>query len=403
MKRFKYKAKNAQGEIVTGEVDTDTAEHAARLIHSKGLVVISIENSFNNPLNFIGALRNIVSSGDLTNFTRQLATMINAGLPLTEALLILRTQSKESMQKIVGQILADIEEGEALSTAVSKYPRVFSKTYIALIKAGEVGGVLDSVLMKLADNLEKQQEFRGKVKGAMVYPIIVIVGMGLVALVMTIFVIPRMLSIYTQFGADLPITTKILMAFTNFVLQFWPIILILLAVGFYSFQIYKSTKEGRKKLDTLIFKIPIIGELQKQVILTDLTRTLSLMFSSGVSILEGLKISSGVMGNVIMSDALDDTAKMVEKGFPLAFAFSRHPEAFPFILSQMISVGEETGKMDEVLSKVSHVFETESDEKVKALTSAIEPIILIVLAVGVLFLVVSILLPIYTLTTSIST
>ena len=173
-----------------------------------------------------------------------------------------------------------------------------------------------------------------------------------------------------------------------------------MAVGaFYAYSAYRKTTAGRRKTDELLFKIPIWGELQRQVVLTELTRTMSLMVGAGVSILEGLTISAEVVSNTVMSDALKDVAKQVEKGFPVAYSFAKHPEAFPFLLSQMISVGEETGKMDEVLSKVSHIFEVESDQKVKALTSAIEPVIMIFLGVGVGFLVVAIILPIYNLTT----
>jgi type IV pilus assembly protein PilC len=304
------------------------------------------------------------------------------------------------MQKIVGQILADVEEGESLSSSMKKYPEAFSKTYIALIKSGEVGGVLDEVLVRLADNLEKQQEFKGKVKGALIYPAIVIAGMFIVALVMLIFVIPQLTSLYDQFDAELPLVTKILIGVSDFMQFFWPFLILLIGGGFYGYNAYRQTENGRRKTDELLFKIPIMGDLQKQIILTDLTRTMSLMVGSGVSILEGLTISSEVVGNRVISDALEDAADLVEKGFPVAFAFSKHPEAFPFILSQMVAVGEETGKMDEVLIKVSHVFEVESEQKVKALTSSVEPIILLFLGVGVAFLVVAIILPIYNLTTS---
>jgi type IV pilus assembly protein PilC len=163
---------------------------------------------------------------------------------------------------------------------------------------------------------------------------------------------------------------------------------------------YKATVAGRRKIDALIFKIPVFGELQRQIILTELTRTLSLMVGSGVSILEALNITSEVVGNTIISDALKDAAKQVERGFPIAFSFSRHPEAFPFLLSQMVAVGEETGKMDEVLTKISRIFEVESDEQVKGLTAAIEPIVMVVLGLGVGFLVIAVILPIYNLTSN---
>jgi type IV pilus assembly protein PilC len=250
----------------------------------------------------------------------------------------------------------------------------------------------------LADNLEKQQEFGSKVKGALIYPVVIVVGMIIVSIIMMIFVIPRLLSLYADFNASLPLPTLILIGISNFVIRFWFIILLLVGAGLYIFNLYKATSEGRRKIDALVFKIPVFGNLQRQIILTELTRTLSLMVGAGVPILEALNITSEVVGNTVISDALKDAAIQVEKGFPIAFAFSRHPEAFPFILSQMVAVGEETGKMDEVLTKISHIFEVESDEEVKGLTAAIEPIVMVILGLGVGFLVIAVILPIYNLT-----
>lgn len=398
MKRYNYKAKDRTGKLITGEVEASTPDHAAKLVRGKGLIVLSIKPKLDSPLTLIKNLRDKITPDDVVTFTRQLATMINAGLPITEALLILRSQSKESMQKVVAQVLADVEAGESLSGALAKHPKVFSKTYMALIKSGEVGGVMDQVLTRLADSLEKQAEFRGKVKGALIYPAIVIIGMAAVALIMMIFVIPKLTSLYSEFDAELPGPTKILIGLSNIMLKLWPVMLLVLGFGIYTFKLYRDTKTGKAKTDELLFKIPIIGEMQRQVILTELSRTLALMVGAGVSILEALNITSEVVGNSIISNALKDASKQVEKGFPVAFAFAKHPEAFPFLLSQMMSVGEETGKMDEVLTKISHIYEIESDQRVKSLTSAIEPIVMILLGLGVGFLVIAIILPIYNLT-----
>jgi len=398
MNKYFYKAKDASGQVITGEVEASDERQAAKLVRNRGLTVIAIIPQKEGIFSIFKKLRDRITHGDITAFTRQLSTMINAGLPITEALLILRNQSKGSMQKMVAQILADVEGGSSLSAAISKHPKVFTPTYIALIKSGEVGGVLDEVLLRLADNMEKQQEFRSKVKGALIYPVIIVVGMIIVALIMMIFVIPRLLTLYSEFNAELPLPTRILMGVSNFFFRLWPIFLLLFFFALYSFKAYRATAKGRRKTDELIFKIPIIGELSKQVILTELTRTLSLMVGAGVSILEGLSISAEVVNNAVIKDALKDAATLVEKGFPVAYSFAKHPEAFPYLLSQMVAVGEETGKMDEVLNKVSHVFEVESDEKVKALTSAVEPLIMVALGLGVGFLVIAVILPIYNLT-----
>ncbi|HUC94576.1 MAG TPA: type II secretion system F family protein [Candidatus Saccharimonadales bacterium] len=398
MKRFNYKAKDSLGRVVTGEVEAPDIHQAARLVKGKSLYVISITAKIDSPFSIIRRLRERITPSDVSTFTRQLSTMINAGLPITEALLILRSQSKGSMQKIVAQILADVEAGDSFSNSLSRHPKIFSRTFIALVKSGEVGGVMDAVLLRLADDLEKQQEFGSRVKGALIYPAIIVVGMVIVSFVMMIFVIPRLLSLYKDFNATLPLPTLILIGISNFFINYWYIMIAVFGLGFYVFNLFKATPEGRRKIDALTFKIPVFGDLQRQIILTQLTRTLSLMVGAGVPILEALNITSEVVGNTIISDALKDAAKQVERGFPIAFSFARHPEAFPFILSQMVAVGEETGKMDDVLTKISHIFEVDSDEKVKGLTAAIEPIVMVILGLGVGFLVIAVILPIYNLT-----
>lgn len=398
MKRFLYKAKDKDGRLVMGEVEAATINDAAKLIRNKKLYVLSIKTKVDSPFDVLRRYRERISPSSVSTFTRQLATMINAGLPITSALLILRSQSNASMQKIVAQILADVEAGESLSNAMSRHPKVFSKTYIALIRAGEAGGVMESVLTRLADNQEKQMEFNGKVRGALIYPVIIMAGMFIVGMIMMIFVIPRLLSLYSDFNAILPLPTRVLIAISGFFVNFWWLVLLILAGVFYIFTIFRSTKVGRQKVDEMIFSLPIFGELQKQIVLTELTRTLALMVSAGVPILDALNITADVVNNSLISEALRESSRDVERGFPIAYALGRRPEAFPFLLSQMVAVGEETGKMDEVLTKISHIFEVESDEKVKNLTASIEPIVMVVLGVGVGFLVMAVILPIYSIT-----
>ncbi|KKR54885.1 MAG: Tfp pilus biogenesis protein PilC, partial [Candidatus Woesebacteria bacterium GW2011_GWF1_40_24] len=275
MKRFNYKAKDRAGRVVKGEVEAVDIDGAAKLVRGKGFFVISLNPKIESPFSFIRKMKDKINEGDVANFTRQLSTMINAGLPITEALLILRSQTKKSMQAIVAQLLADVEAGESFSSALRKHPRVFGQTYIALVKSGEVGGVLDAVLLRLADNLEKQHEFGSKVKGALIYPVIIVVGMLVVSVVMMIFVIPKLLGLYADFGAEMPLPTRILIGSSNFLVKYWFIVFAVLAIAFYVLRLYKATPEGRRKIDELIFKIPIYGELQRQIILTELTRTLS--------------------------------------------------------------------------------------------------------------------------------
>ncbi|MEK7497954.1 MAG: type II secretion system F family protein [Patescibacteria group bacterium] len=398
MKKFTYKARDAKGQLITGEVEASSASYAAKLVNQKKLFVISIKEKSTDLLSLITNFRSRITDSDVSMFTRQVSTMINAGLPITEALSILRTQAKVSVQAVLGQVLADVEGGQSLSSAISKHPQVFNATYVALIRAGETGGVLDKVLARLADDLEKNQEFKGKVKGALIYPVIIIIGMFLVGTIMMIFVIPRLTSLYSEFNATLPLPTQILIGISNVMVKFWPIFLALLVFGIWGFFEYRKTPEGRLQTDALAFKIPIFGELQKEVVLAELSRTMALMVGAGVSILEGLAVTAGVVDNKVISDALKDVSKQIEKGFPIAYSFAQHPEAFPYLLSQMIAVGEETGKMEEVLLKISRIYEVESDQKVKTLTAAIEPIVMVILGVGVGFLVIAIILPIYNLT-----
>lgn len=401
MKKFRYKVRDKSGKLVTGVVEGQNEQIAAKLLRDRGYIIVSlIPGAGFFPASFT-QLKNRVSTSDIVAFTRQLATMVNAGLPLTEALTILQLQSTSSMQPIVSQVLADVEGGQSFSTALKTHSKVFGSSYIALVKAGETGGVLDKVLTRLADNLERQQEFRGKVKGALIYPAIIVIGMIVVSILMIVFVIPKLTTLYVQFGAELPFTTRVLTGISDFILAWWLLLLLLLGACAWAFMIWKNTTSGKRKYARFMFRIPILGELRRQIILTELTRTLSLMVASGVPILEGISVTTDVIDNIIIADALRDVGGQIEKGFPIAFSFAKHPDAFPYILSQMISVGEETGKMDEVLQKVSHVFEVESEQKVKALTSAIEPIIMIFLGLGVAFLVVAVVLPIYNLTTAI--
>jgi len=398
MKRFLYKAKDKTGKNIAGEVEAADKNSAARLIREKDLIVISLKPARETLFSLIRRFRNRVTASDISTFTRQLSTMVNAGLPITDSLAILRQQSKSSFQPVITQILADVEGGESLSGALERHPKIFSPTFMALVKSGETGGVLDKVLARLADNLEKEQEFKGKVKGALIYPAIIVAGMFVVGLVMMIFVIPRLISLYAEFKAELPLPTRILIGISNILIYTWPL-LILLGFGVYwGFKQYRKTVVGRRKTDELVFKVPVFGSLQKQIILTEITRSMALMVGAGVSIIEGLNVTAEVTDNVVISDALHDATKQIEKGFPIAYSFAKHPEAFPYILSQMIAVGEETGKMEDVLSKVSRIFEIESDQKVKTLTAAVEPLVMVLLGLGVGFLVIAIILPIYNLT-----
>ena len=396
---FHYKVKDKHGKLISGIVEGNSEKEAAGLLRDQELLVIDIvpaENEF-SLRKFIAPIQR-VSFGDIVNFTRQLSTMITAGLTLTESLNILQKQTTNpNFSAVINDILHEIEAGNNLASALSKYPQYFSKIYVSLVRAGEAGGMLDQVIARLAENLEKQREFDSQTKGALVYPAIVIIGMiGVVFLMMTM-VIPKLTSLYADFDIDLPITTQILMATSSFCVSYWWAIIGGSLGIFFAFRAWKNTPVGARIVETLMFKIPIWGNLQKEIILVEFTRTLGLLVGAGLPILEALNIVSDSLENVIYRDGIKEAAQKVEKGFPLGVPLSQNPN-FPPILGQMTKVGEETGKLDESLLKLSRYFETESEQLVKNLTTAIEPLIIIVLGVGVGFLVMSIIMPIYQLT-----
>jgi type IV pilus assembly protein PilC len=397
MEKFKYKAKNKEGKTVEGLVEASSIVQAAKILRERDLLVISLWPKAESLTTQIKRGLGRVTIQDKVNFTRQLSTMINAGLTITEALSILESQSSPAMSQIVSDILREVEAGVNLADALEKHPKVFDQIYIALIRSGESAGVLDKVLLRLADNLEKNSEFRRQIKGAMIYPIIVVGGMIAVVAIMMIFVIPKLTMVYEEFQAELPVTTRLLIGVSKFTSRFWWLAALLLAGLVFLIKILSKNPQIKRELDNLIFRVPIIGKLRKEMMLTEFTRTLGLLVGSGILIVEAIEVTKKSLGSPNFEEKIEEAAKEVEKGLPLATALAR-TEIFPPILPEMIAVGEETGKLDEVLGKVSAYFEQEANAAVKGLTAAIEPIIMIVLGVGVGFLMISIIMPIYNLT-----
>ena len=396
---FQYKARGSDGKIVKGLVDSPNEAIASRLLHEKGLFVIELTRSGGSfSLHSFFDRFQRIGFTEVVNFTRQLATMVVAGLPLPESLTILRAQSTNKLfvtvlQDLEGQIVG----GGTLGDALAKYPAYFSNTYVALVRAGESSGTLDQVLTRLADILESQREFQSKVKGAMIYPIIIVIGMTAVVFIMMTVVVPKLTDLYKDFNIDLPTSTRLLMGISSFFVHFWWIMILVGIGGVTLFNRWRKTPEGELIVDTFSLKIPLFGELQKKVMLVEFTRTLGMLIASGIHILEGLQILRESLGNVVFRNAIGQISKKVEKGFPLGDTFFQY-EVFPPIVSQMMKVGEETGKLDDTLLKLSKYFQSESENLVKGLTTAIEPIIMVVLGVGVGFIVISVITPIYSLT-----
>lgn len=399
MLKFRYQAVDTSGKKFSGVVEAMEVASAVKLLGERGMVVTGLAIEGGGILSLARRLRaGNVGLGELANFTRQLSTMVTAGITIAEAFAIIRDQVSKSFSPVVEQLLADIEGGSSLSSALGKHPKVFSPVYVASVRAGETGGILDEVLSRLAAGLEKEWEFRGKVFGALIYPVIIIIAMLVVALIMLVFVVPKLSQVFNEFNAQLPLPTRGLIFVSNFASRFWWILGIFIPVTIWFFSLFKKTPVGRRKIDELTLKTPLFGPLIKQIMLTEFTRTLGLLVGAGVSILESLKVVSTITGNEVLAQAVRNSAKDVEKGFPLAYSLGRQTEAFPLMIARMVAVGEETGKLDEVLGKVSRILEVESDTKVRTLTSAMEPVIMIILGLGVGFLVIAIILPIYNLT-----
>ncbi len=323
--------------------------------------------------------------------------MVEAGLPLTDSLEILERQESGKLKFIVKETLVAIQGGTSLSNALEIYKEVFGDIYISSLRAGEAAGVLDKVLLELSDNLEKKEEFFGKVKGAMIYPIIIVVGMiGVIFIVMT-FVIPKLTGLYKEFGTEMPLPTRILMFISDFIVEVAFVFPILIVAGFVFFKFYAKKPNIKAKIDRLKLKLPIIGPLNEATLMTDISRTLAMLISTGVPLIDGVQIIGRSTGNVLFEKAFKRVSERVEKGFSLSDAM-REQIVFPDILVEMVATGEQTGKLDKTLGNISHYFEVEAEQRVKTLTSAIEPLIMIVLGVGVGFLVFAVIMPIYSLT-----
>lgn len=400
MALYFFSAKDLNGKKYTGEVEVIDEKALVSTLQKQGLVPIEIRpKNSGKVLSFkIPKLGTGVPSSEIVAFTRQLSTMISAGLPLTDSLVIMEKQTKSStFAKIISEVVADVEGGMSLSMALSKHKNAFDIIYIKLIEAGETGGVLDKILLKLAETLEKDKEFKSKTKGAFVYPAIVILVMFIVMTIMMIFVIPKLTSLYTQVGASLPLPTRILIFVSNFMRNFWWLLILLIGGSIYGLKVFSKTETGAQFLSRLLLRVPIWGKIKKVLVLAQFTRTLGLLIGAGIPIITALKVVSQLLASPSYEEALEFAIARVERGSPLYQPLSQNA-IFPPIIGQMLRVGEETGKMDEVLTRLSIYFEGESENLIRNLTTALEPVILVILGLGVGVLVLSIILPIYNLT-----
>ncbi len=393
---FSYKARGADRKEVKGRVEAVSAEKAAQTLQERGLLVISLTPITEGGSGFLQTERKM-SFNDVVIFTRQLASMIEAGLTLTNSISLLIQQASPAVKNVLSQILNDLEGGSSFHAALQKHPKVFSKTYTYLVSAGESSGSLDQVLLRLADTMEEQKEFRGKIVGALVYPAVVVVVMIAVFVIMMVAVIPRLLEVFTEFGAELPWPTLVLIAISNFFVNFWWLLILIIGALYLGFWWWYRQADSKRIVDRLFFKIPIIGNLRLKTMLTNFNQTLAMLIKSGVPLVDSLNLATETISSIIYRERFATARDKVEKGASFGEAIAIYEE-LPPIMPQMIQVGEETGKLDDMLSRLGRYFKAEATRAVAALIAAFEPALMILLGIAVGFLVIAVIMPIYDLT-----
>ena len=395
---FQYKVKDKSGKLVEGSLEAENAQLVVSKLRSMGYVPIEIQqqggSSFQRELK-LPFFSDRVKLKEVAVFSRQFATMINSGLSLLRSLNILAEQTEsKALAEIVNQVRMDVEKGSSLSQAMSKHPKAFGRLYVSMVRAGEVGGALDSVLMRLADTIEKQVELRRKVKSAMTYPLVVAILVLTIVTAMLLFVIPMFQNIYSQLGGTLPAPTQLLINISNICRKFWYLIFLVEGGGAFAFRRWINSEEGRKQWDAIKLKVPIFGKLVRKTALARFSRTLSALVRSGVPILESLDIVAETAGNYVVAKAVRETQAAVKRGDPLSKKLEEHP-VFPPMVVQMMAVGEETGALDEMLDKIADFYDQEVEATVDALTSLIEPLLIVVMGVCVGGMIISLYLPMF--------
>lgn len=342
---------------------------------------------------------NKVSIRDKALFTRALAAMINAGLPIVKALGILSKQTENKiLSKIIKEVVKKIESGVAFSQALAYYPEVFDNVYVSSVRAAEASGKFDEILIELADQQEKEYKLTSAIKSALAYPIVIVIAMVIAVVILMIVVVPKIESVFKDANISLPITTKVLIATSNFMINYWYILAIILLTVVFYLRYYFRTQPGKLFLGGFYVNFPILKKFFVNVYMTRFARTLAMLVNAGVPIVEALKIVSKVVDNIIYERILTKAARQLERGVPMSVPIAE-ADQFPAIVSQMIAVGEQTGKIDEVMRSLSEFFEEETEKSVNILTSLLEPILLIIVGLGVAVIVVSIIVPIYQIST----
>jgi type IV pilus assembly protein PilC len=339
--------------------------------------------------------RKSVSTRDIVIFTRQFATMINAGLPLVQSLDILAKQTENpALSEVTRQVVYDVESGHTLADAFSKHPKAFTDLYVNMVAAGEAGGILDTILLRLATFLEKNDALVRKVKGAMVYPGVIFTVAAVAVAVLLIFVIPTFQAMFASVNLELPLPTRIVIGASQLLINYWWVILLVIGLSVFGIRKYYATDDGKKRIDQMLLNAPVLGDLLRKSAVSRFTRTLGTLISSGVSILDGLEITAKTAGNRVIHDAVMASRNSIAGGETIAAPLEKS-KVFPPMVISMIAVGEQTGGLDEMLSKIADFYDDEVDVAVGALLSLMEPIMIVVLGVIVGGMVVAMYLPIF--------
>jgi len=402
MKKFNYQAKDSStGKVVKATVQADSENAAAKLLIAQGFMPLDIQEIDENG-SFFGRLTNRITTKDKIVFTRQLATLIGAGLPLSQSLhTVLEQTDNKRLQGVVEDIVASVEGGKSLSESFSKHPDVFDKVFLALIAAGEVSGTLDESLIRIAAQQEKDAATMSKIKGALTYPVIVLVVIFGVMAFMLFTVVPQVEKLYHDLKKELPILSQIMVSTADFFAQFWWLVIIVVGVGVYFFLQYLKTAGGIKFKDTFKLNVPLFSKMFRKLYMARFARTGQTLLATGVAMLDMLRITSESVNNSVVSKSIDRAAEKVKGGKALSAALQPEDYILPLV-PQMIKIGEQSGKIDEMMGKTAQVYEDELDEEIKAISTAIEPILMVVLAVVAGGMVGAILLPIYSLVNGIN-
>ena len=394
---FVWKGRTLAGEIQSGEIEVARQEEAVEFLRKKRILVSSVRQKAGGlALPKLGGGPS-VSTKDLAIFTRQFATMISAGLPLVQCLDVLAKQSsKPSFGRVIGEVTREVEAGSTLSDALGKHKGVFDDLFRNMVAAGEAGGVLDEILMRLATYIEKADALKRKVQSAMVYPMVVLtVALG-ATIFMLIFIIPTFAKMFSDFGGELPLPTRVVLGVSQLLQSWWWVGILATVSGVLATQRYYQTEDGQRNIDALILKLPILGDVMLKGSVARFTRTLGTLISSGVPILQGLEITAKTAGNKVIAEAIMTARASIREGETVS-APLKSSGVFPPMVVQMISVGEQTGALDEMLTKIAVFYESEVDVAVDTLTSVIEPVMIVVMGGIVGGMVVAMYLPMFKL------